>query len=253
MDETAFFYTKKIRSSDVDKNSYIKFNELVNYMQEAAWNNAIAMGYSTYELLKSNVSWVLNQQHYDIIRMPKHGETIKVETWPASMDRFFAYRNYRVFDEAGELIISSYSKWVIIDVVARKMIPIPENIAMKKTSSRSKETEPFSFKRIKFDTSNIQNQFPIKVAWSDLDVNGHINNAQYYKWMIDSLDESVNDKKAIKSLDIIFKSEGRIGEDLFSQSFHLNDNETYHRVHNPTTQKDLAVAKIEFIRRSKAD
>lgn len=245
MSDSIFFENYKIKSGDVDKNSKIKFHELVNYMQESAWNNAVALGYSTYDLLKKNISWVLNQQFFDIIRIPEHGETIKIETWPSGMDRFFVYRNFRIFDEKENLIAKSFSKWVVLDIIARKMIAIPQDIAASKIGF-DRNNEEHTFERMKFDDSLETKGFPFSVGWSDLDVNGHINNKQYFKWITDALDENIQTTKSIKTVNIIFKSEGKLGERLSSNLYHTAANTTRHRVTNLETQKDLVIADISF-------
>jgi len=245
MNKFNYFQSFKIKASDVDKNSRIKLFELVNYMQELAWNHAASLGFSTHSLLAKNISWILNQQYFEFYNTPKHGDLIKIETWPAGMDKFFAYRNFNIFDSEDNLILRSYSKWLMLDIIARKMISIPDDIAFSALNFERNKDE-HRFERIKIGKPIAESAFPVTVGWSDLDVNGHINNAIYFKWLTDALNEETLNVKSLKKLKIIFKSEGILNESLVSECWNINKNATQHRITNIDTQKDLIVAELEF-------
>jgi len=244
MSKLVFSDKYKIRASDIDKNSKLKFNELVNYMQEAAWNSAKSLGFSTYEMLRKNISWVLNQQYFEVHRIPEHGETIEIQTWPSGMDKYFVYRDFKIYDSNKNLILESYSKWVVLDIIARKMISVPDSI--RETKLNIPNSINFNFKKIRSDASLVTSEFPITVGWTDLDLNGHINNSQYFKWIVDALDEASLSQKSIKSLDIIFKSEGILRDVLASKVGFKNDNHSSHNIVNIENQKELVLAEIIF-------
>jgi len=90
--------------------------------------------------------------------------------------------------------------------------------------------KPSNYKIVTFDTIDMPastitlGRMPLKVVpqsvsirrpvYSDLDYNGHVNNARYIEWVSDLFDPSVFDDKRMKVIDIKFCSEIRHGSDV---------------------------------------
>ena len=52
---------------------------------------------------------------------------------------------------------------------------------------------------------------------SDLDMNEHVNNASYLKWLLEDVPEGVQDDMRVAGVDIEFRAEARYGDDVISR------------------------------------
>ena len=245
MEESIFFDSFKVQASETDASKSIKVPSLLGYMQEAAWTNATKLGFSTYDMLKEGITWVVNRMYVEFLELPTYPQVLKIETWPSDLDKYFAYRDFRVFDESNNLMVQATSNWLVLDINTRKLIAIPDYIKDARFS-----VDRGGMDRIKgkctFDQNKIENEFSIGVSWFDLDVNNHVNNTKYFQWIFDSLDHRILENKKTKSIDITFKAEAGHGDDVVSQSYALDENTFAHQIINKSTDKVLVVAKSKF-------
>lgn len=245
MEESVFFDSFRIKAIDTDASKRIKIPYLINYMQEAAWSNATKLGFSTYDMLKNGITWVLNRMYVEFHELPVYPQILKVETWPSDLDKFFAYRDFRVFDEENKLMVKATSNWLVLDISTRKLIAVPGHIKQAKFSVDRNGMEKIKGK-CTFDEDSVTSEFAISVSWFDLDVNRHVNNTKYFQWMLDSLSPEILEDKYVKSIDITFKAEVRYGEEVVSQSYALDSNSYAHQIINKSSGKVLVLGRSEF-------
>ena len=245
VDESAYFDTFRMRSNEVDNQRRIKIPALISCMQEAAWSNAEKLGFSSYELLKRDITWVINRMHIEFFTLPTYPHTLTVETWPSGLDRLFAYRDFRAFNESKELIARATSNWLVLNVKTRKLTPVPDDIKEADFSVDRNEMDKVKDK-LHFDVKQTTNEKRISVSWFDLDWNNHVNNTHYFRWVLDALDEDTLACRLLQSLDITFKAEAVSGEDILSQCYAIGKNSFAHQLVNSESGKVLVVAKSVF-------
>ncbi|MFT7035794.1 MAG: medium-chain acyl-[acyl-carrier-protein] hydrolase [Cyclobacteriaceae bacterium] len=246
MEESIYFDSYRLKATDTDAHKRIKLPHLINYMQEAAWKNATELGFSTYDMLKNGITWVVNRMYIEFYELPVYPQTLKVETWPSDLDKFFAYRDFRVFDEQNKLMVQATSNWLVLDIKTRKLIAVPEHIKQANFSVDRNGLAKIKGK-CNYDENRTTNEFTNSVSWFDLDVNNHVNNTKYFQWMLDSLSLGVLEKKNIKSIDITFKAEVGYGEEVVSKSYALDSNSFAHQILDKSSGKVLVVGKSEFV------
>lgn len=246
MDESVFFDSFKIKATDTDRLRRIKVPYLLGGMQEAAWANATKLGFSTYDMLKENITWVVNRMYVEFVELPTYPQTLSIETWPSDLDKYFAYRDFRVFDENKKLMVRATSNWLVLDVNTRKLITIPEHIREARFSVDRGAMDKIRGKCV-YDETKTQTEYPIHVSWFDLDVNNHVNNTNYFRWILDSVGQAVLEERTPKSIDITFKAEAGYGDQLVSQSYGLSSDGFAHQIINQSTGKVLIVAHSKFV------
>lgn len=229
--------TFTVRAYEIDVHRRATLPTLINYMQEAAWHNATARGGSVYLLHEHGVSWVLHRLRLEMFRYPMHLETITVETWPSGRERFFVYRDYRIFDAAGVLIGQATSTWIVFDLEARKLVAVPEFLhGLVDTAVRADRSPlPRAGSKIRFPKTHEYEQV-IQVRHHDLDINRHVNQAYYCQWAIESLPEQVLAEKTLREIDIVFKAESTQGDHLLAQADSPETNIFVHQIIRNDTQ-----------------
>lgn len=201
-----------VRTWDVDRNNRLSPAALFNFFQEVAGNHATELGVGKDDLLRSNQAWVLSRMTALMHRRPGWRETITVRTWPRGTERLFAMREFDITDGFGTTIAQGRSAWLIVDLDKfRPLRPqafienLPTNPEMPTLAdgAGSLTARP--------ELEQVGNR---RAAYSDIDYNGHVNNARYVQWIQDILDEPVLNSANQFRLDINYLAEIRPRETI---------------------------------------
>ena len=101
-----------------------------------------------------------------------------------------------------------------------------------------KNDEDLSFGKIPALTqADLQKEF--EVRYNDIDVNHHANNGNYIIWALEPLDCVFRTSHKLKTIDMFFKKEIKLGEKLLSLTQMLDDGSTLHVLRHAHTNEDL--------------
>lgn len=156
----------------------------------------------------NNCTWVLLAWKVRILKRPKFGDTIKIVTWSREMEKFYAYRDYKVYNEQDELICVATSKWVYIDIEKGKIIKVSAEVEElyqnEKIYAFPEEESKFS-KLVEPETklSNIE----FKIIRSMIDTNHHLHNIYYLDIAKEVLPEEVYRKNQFNDFEVMYKKE----------------------------------------------
>jgi len=246
MDESIYFQDFQVDSKDCSFQHEIKLPDIIGYMQEAAWSNADKLGFSTLELLKKDITWVMNRMKLTVYELPRYNEHIKIETWPSGLDTLIAKRDFRVWGKTGEVLVEATSNWLLMNINERKLIKIPDYMKEAGFVVDRNNLSEIS-EKIKYDSGLTQNTISVSASWFDLDMNNHVNNTKYYQWLLDSLGGEFLASNQLVEMDIIFKQESNCGE-MFESKSYYNQSEKcfYHTLNNTSTDQCHVLAKSIF-------
>ncbi len=175
----------RILTRDCDMNGKWRISAILEAMQEAAGMHSMLLGCGRDDLLKNNTVWVLSRCELRMDRYPAIGEKITVSTFPMPTRICFFPRYFVFTDGHGDMIGKAGTLWLLLDIRTRKMLPpgdvgrlIPDNtdlsVPMKLPATVGQlQGEEF-----------ITEYTPV---YTDLDVNGHVNNARYADWLCNTL------------------------------------------------------------------
>ena len=183
---------------------------LCNLLQESAWRHAEHMGFGYEDALRLNQFWIVLRWFIKIERYPKWRENILIETWPRLPERLFALRDYTITDQQGRQFGAATSTWMLLDARTRR----PQKLELVDgflhlTSNRSALGENAQKilvpEDVKFNTS-------LETHYSDVDHNGHVNNARYVEWCMNLYPVSFHKKYMVSKFRINFLHECRFDE-----------------------------------------
>ncbi|GAB3202865.1 acyl-ACP thioesterase [Pontibacter aydingkolensis] len=231
-----------VRSSEIDYHGKATMPALVSYMQEAAWANTRDLGISMYDLLERGLTWVLQRMRVEMFRYPKHGESITIETWASGRERVFLHRDFRIYTSDKELLGQATSAWLVMDVVKRQMVSVPDFI-MEVEVVPGQEPLPFAKGKLpQLQEPKYKEQMPVR--WHDIDLNRHVTNTRYLQWILDTVPLEIIDQKQLLELDIIFKAESILGDTIISEAgMGASESILLHRLTSQETGKELVQAK----------
>lgn len=206
------------RTYETDFNNRLRISSVLNYMQEVAANNAEELGFGFNRFTELGLFWVLSRVQIDMTAYPVIGEPFIVETWPKSLHSPFALRDFLFYNEAGSEIGRATTAWLIVNRESLKPVrpePVMEGIPRNETRHA---LAVFPDKLLIPDgLTPVGTVFP---AYSDIDVNQHVNNVKYMEYVLNTYPESALRNRMITRLRINFLQECRFGEvlDLYKSS-----------------------------------
>ena len=199
-------YEKKyyIGSNDVDQFLDLKLPSFFRMMQDIATEHAEVLDIGKANTLDKGLYWVITRIEIEIIKMPKYLQTVTLRTHPGDDLRFIFPRYFTCLDEKGEVLIKASSTWMVLNREKHNVCLNPFN--GKKLPPEHYEGElPLPNKVVvDSDISLIENR---KVRYSDIDLNGHLNNTKYIDYIIDLHDSDFYKKHQISHFLINYEKE----------------------------------------------
>ena len=208
--ESIYTQNFSITDNHVDCFGRLKLSTLLYFAQEVAGKHfdRIAMTYE--QLAQKGMFWAIIRQRVRVNRLPRSGETIRVETWPMPNTRAAFPRCVIAYDETGSEIFQVLSLWVLMDVENRSMIlPGKSGIALPGTIRGSELAAPTSL-----PAKQLLNHRSRTVCFTDLDRNGHMNNTKYLDWIADLLPSDFHERHTPAEFTVCYLSEAREGQEL---------------------------------------
>lgn len=201
-----------IHSYEVDLTGRLKAASLCQFLQESAWNHAEHLEFGFSHLLKHNLIWVLYRLRLKVYSSPLWGETITVETWPAARDRLYYYRDFRVWGQEQQVVAEAATCWFVIDLEKRQptrkddffKVQVPENM---------ERVFPEKLSKLKPAAELVPGESR-RARYSDLDVNGHVNNVRFVDWLWDGLDLDFIRGHDLRELEINYLVEAGAGDEV---------------------------------------
>ena len=202
----------KLHSFQVDFRKLASMETLCRLFQEAAWNHADALGLGFEQLQLQQKIWVLSRLLVEVHQYPQWGEIIRIHTWPRPIDGAFAMRDFQMLNSQGEVLVSGSSAWLILDALSRKPQRPGKLLSAFSTDPNHRATDRDPEKIAEAET--LEPGIEFLVRYSDIDVNGHVNNARYVSWLLDSYPIEFHRQHSVSQLEINFLGETRTGDTL---------------------------------------
>lgn len=146
-----------------------------------------SLGIKRENLLKNNLAWMLYMWKLKIDKYPLHNTKVFVQTWSSEINKFFAFREFEMRDENGNIIAQATTTWILVDILKKKPTRIeskyiqyykPNGIKLIKDNKNLKYMKEEDF-------TQLDKFYPLDL---DLDYNNHVNNLSYIKWILDRID-----------------------------------------------------------------
>ena len=242
--EPIFNQTFQINDMCVDCFGRMKLSAILFLAQEVAGQHCdlLAVDYDT--LLRKKMFWAVTRHRVQITRLPRRGETIRVETWPMPTTRVAYPRSVVAYDEQGNECFRSISLWVLMDVVSRNMIlPGKSGVSVAGTLRGMELASPMGL-----PAKVLGSHRERTVCFTDLDRNGHMNNTRYFDWIDDLLPSPFHANHSVKEFTVCYFAEAREGQTLDLRWDFLEEGAMQVDAHRNLNEKDERIfsAKLLF-------
>lgn len=210
---------------DTDVAYRLKPASFMDFSQEIAQRHAAVLGFGYDDLQRTRTAWVLSRLHIKFIRHPVWRDEVDFTTWHKGSERLFFLRDFKMTDKNGELAVAATSSWLVLNLDTRRLVRDAE-IDGFGTDCREHAIET------PCDKVQLPKGVPAVVAgehqvtYSDVDMNGHTNNARYVVWAMDALGYGFAANHPVKELKINFNHETKPGETVVMYKV-VQDNHCY--------------------------
>ncbi|HIS01653.1 MAG TPA: hypothetical protein IAA74_08650 [Candidatus Excrementavichristensenella intestinipullorum] len=200
-----------LRMRDCDAHGRWKRSSLLKEMQELGEDHSSVLGFSRAQLIGHGMCWVLYRLAFALYQEPMMGEELAMTTWPGPIEGPL-FPRYYAWQRGGALIGEAATTWALFDIQKRRVLRpsmLPGDYAPCLRPSGLHLPGALSIG----DMPLVETR---RVRYTDLDANGHMNNARYADWISDLLEG-----KDIRRLQINYVAEARLGDQV---ALHLDAN-----------------------------
>ncbi len=200
-----------VRSFEIDLTHRLKIEVMCSLFQEVASHHAQQLGVGYTHLQQKNIFWVLSRLLVKINRLPTWHDTIVISTWPKGLNRLFAIRDFELSDEAGEVLCQATSYWLMVDAATRRPVRPDHFLEQLLVPDKQALTETID----KIELPQLEEEiYAVRVRYTDLDHNWHVNNVQYIHWVLDCFAPQQYEQHPLQSLQINFLAESRFQDTI---------------------------------------
>lgn len=198
-------------SRDCDLGGLWRPSAILTAMQETAGMHSHILGCGRETLVQKGVVWVLTRCEVQMEKEARMGSRLSIETFPMPLRRWFFPRYFVFRDEEGAQVGAAGTLWVLFDLEKRCMVA-PGDVAGA-IPDNSDLTPPLGVPgpvpRLTTGGTLESARTPV---YSELDVNGHVNNARYADWLCDALGLEIMREYRVKTMRLSYAAEIRPGQ-----------------------------------------
>ncbi len=195
---------------DTDVSQLLKPASFMDLAQEAANLHANVLGFGYDDLISSRTAWVLSRMHFRFIRHPRWREEVDLTTWHKGPEGLFYIRDFTVRDTSGNILVEATSSWLVLNIDTRRIVRNPGFSSESVCRDHAIE-QPCGKVQMPADLER-RHVGDHVVSYSDVDLNGHANNAMYLVWAMDAVGYALASSHPVKEVKINFNHETRPGD-----------------------------------------
>lgn len=140
------------------------------------------------------------------------GEVLDIDTWVGSSGKNGMRRDWLIRGRnSGDVFVRATSTWVMMNKVTRRLSKMPEEvrgeIAPWFIDRHAIYQEEATDKIIKLDSNAMYVDSDLKPKRSDLDMNHHVNNVKYVRWMLETLPDHFQQQNQLSSIILEYRKE----------------------------------------------
>ncbi len=208
------YYEKNflIGSTEVDLSGHCRASVLLSYFQDITTEHSLQLQVDREYLVEHyHAVWLLVRKWYRLNRPLYMGENLTIRTWHRGAGGLIVYRDFDLYvgeEQVGEAIAA----WVVADMETHQMLR-PRTIAGMVASPVPEVVKEKQLKLIR-SPKNRRHIYSKTVRFSDLDINGHMNNTRYADVILDAMTVEELSGRFLSELQLNYSMECRMGETI---------------------------------------
>jgi acyl-ACP thioesterase len=200
---------------------------LLNYLQDAAFEHSIKLGFSVFHLFSKGLTWVLSRYHIKIDRYPVAGESVRIHTWYPGSQKPFYLREWEILDENERIIVRATSSWLVVDIKTGK--PVDGDSLLSGLTVMERRAIEDGFKPLpEPGPEGIKGRFSVRL--SDTDLNRHVNHIHHILWALECVPQEFLSGNVPAEIEAAYKGEIMFGQNVIVQTRRSDDRVFNHKL-----------------------
>ncbi|KAL3636030.1 hypothetical protein CASFOL_020577 [Castilleja foliolosa] len=205
-----------IRSNEVGPDKTMTVESILNLLQETALNHVWLTGLmrqfgTTAGMIRNNLIWVVSRMQVQVDHYPIWGEVIEIDTWVGSSGKNGMRRDWLLRSQATGLELArGTSTWAMMNKHTRRLSKMPDDVRAEISpwfiEKQEIEESSNEMEKVNSDNASYVNS-DLKAKRSDLDMNHHVNNVMYVKWMLETIPEDFLENHQLSDISIEYRRE----------------------------------------------
>ena len=221
----------KIVMSDLNPKMQISNTAILGYLESVGNLHSELAGFGMSDINRTRLTWVILTWKVKVLRRPKINDEITVRTWSTSLDRYFAYRDFEIRDQYGDLVCRATSVWSMINSDTGKLFKMSDGMNDRYTKE-DKHVFEGDNKRIKISVpKNFLSSGEFKITRNLIDMNKHLHNIYYYDIAKEAIPEENALNNEFDEFEIHYKKEVKLGE-IVNYNYAVEDGYNYVVINN---------------------
>lgn len=233
-----------IGARDINSLKELTNTALLSYLEDIACIHSDMVGFGLCDIEKTQKTWILLSWKVKVIKRPNFSDTLKVKTWSRLIDKFYAYRDFEIYDNENNLVAIATSKWIFIDIKTGKIIKISEEVANAYSQENKSVFEEKDLEKLQ-EPENFINKIDYKITKNMIDVNNHLHNTYYMDLAKEVLPDEISFSNEINKFEIMYKHEIKLGETV-KVMYTKKDDLYYVVIKNKEETNTHAIIKLEY-------
>ena len=198
----------RVRFNDTDAKEILGASGTFKYIQEAAMCQLNSQKPTYTELLNQGKAYVLSAIRVEMYYPIYAQEKIIARSWACPSKGVSFIRSYEI-ERDGEIVCEAVSSWALISVKDRKLLKVEDaDTANYFVDEPIKTEHPLRIRIPSALPMSLMGEHTVR--YSEIDINGHMNNTNYADMLCNYIPEISNLR--IKSVGINYSSEAKLNE-----------------------------------------
>ncbi|KAI9120209.1 hypothetical protein K1719_008857 [Acacia pycnantha] len=249
--------TVVIRSYEVGPDKTATLESILNLLQETALNHVWMSGLlsdgfgATHGMMRNNLIWVVSRMQVLVDCYPIWGEVIEIDTWVGASGKNGMRRDWLIRSQAtGRIFARATSTWVTMNRTTRRLSKLPDEVRNELSPwfiEKQAIMEDTHEKIVKLDKEAKYMISDLKPKRSDLDMNQHVNNVKYVKWMLETIPDQILESHQLSGITLEYRRECGSSDTVQSLCDIEEDEEILHDVEKRDYNSNMFNLATEII------
>lgn len=196
---------------DINNLQELKNTGLLSYLEDVACMHSEIAGYGVTSMEEVKRTWILLSWKIKVIKRPKFNDVLNVKTWSRCIDKFYAFRDFKVYNQNEELVCIATSKWIFINIENEKIVKVTDEVGNKYEPEDESVFEEKDLPKLN-EPKEFINKIDYKITRSMIDINKHLHNIYYMDIAKEVLPEDIFFSNELNEFEIMYKREVKLGE-----------------------------------------
>lgn len=227
-------YKSFVGLREIGKDNKLSNKGILALLEDAGCKHSEMAGLGITNINETKKSWVILSWRVKVFYRPEFNTNLIVKTWSRKIDKLYAYRDYKIYDDKNSLIAIGTSKWILVDYDSGRIIKLTDELVRGYETEDIKVFDDEDEIKLDFDYE-IKNRICYKITKSQIDLNHHLNNINYLDLATEILPESIDSYNYIQ---VLYKKQIMFGEEVYV--YHCtSNNEAYILISDQEDNLDL--------------